>query len=51
MRPDEMQFIKTWGHVAQIGLLEYWKNRKMGFGKGAEQVMTKIILVKKSEIR
>jgi hypothetical protein len=39
------------GPFAQIGMLEYWKNGKMGFGNGAEAVMTKFILAKKSEIR
>ena len=49
MRPDEMRFIKTWGHFAQIGMLEFWKNGKMGFEKEAEGVVTKIILAKKLE--
>jgi hypothetical protein len=39
------------GHIAQIGMLEFWKNGKMGFKKGAEGVMTRFILAKKSEIR
>jgi len=24
-----MPFIKTWGHFAQIGMLEFWENGKM----------------------
>jgi len=51
LRTDKKPFIKIWGPFAQIGMLEYWKNGKMGFGKEAQGVMTKFILAKKSEIR
>jgi hypothetical protein len=46
-----MPFIKTFGHFAQIGMVEFWKNGKMGFKKGAEGVMTVLIFSKISEIR